>query len=70
MILYFDCIRLDTSPEIVTGTGDDVSHPGSLNLANTTVTDDLIDIAVYATMALNRFKRGDADPATLGAVEI
>lgn len=30
-----------------------------------TVTDDLIDIAVYATMALNRFRRGDADPATL-----
>ncbi len=30
-----------------------------------TITDDLIDIAVYATMALNRFKRGNADPATL-----
>jgi len=30
-----------------------------------TITDDLIDIAVYATMALNRFRRGDADPATL-----
>lgn len=29
------------------------------------VTDNLIDIAVYATMALNRFKRGEADPATL-----
>ncbi len=32
------------------------------------VTDDLIDIAVYATMALNRFRRGDADPATLEAL--
>jgi hypothetical protein len=31
----------------------------------TAVTDNLIDIAVYATMALNRFKRGDADPQTL-----
>jgi hypothetical protein len=30
-----------------------------------TVSDDLIDIAVYATMALNRFKRGDADPQVL-----
>ncbi len=29
------------------------------------ITDNLIDIAVYATMALNRFKRGDADPQTL-----
>jgi len=29
------------------------------------VGDSLIDIAVYATMALNRFKRGDADPQTL-----
>jgi hypothetical protein len=29
------------------------------------VTNNLIDIAVYATMALNRFKRGDADPRTL-----
>ncbi|HFD79351.1 MAG TPA: hypothetical protein ENK05_03005 [Gammaproteobacteria bacterium] len=29
------------------------------------ITDNLIDIAVYATMALNRFKRGDADPETL-----
>jgi hypothetical protein len=29
------------------------------------ITDDLIDIAVYATMALNRFRRGNADPATL-----
>ena len=29
------------------------------------VGDSLIDIAVYATMALNRFKRGDADPRTL-----
>jgi len=27
-----------------------------------TVSDNLIDIAVYATMALNRYKRGDADP--------
>jgi hypothetical protein len=31
----------------------------------TAVTDSLIDIAVYATMALNRFKRGDADPQAL-----
>jgi len=31
----------------------------------TAVTDSLIDIAVYATMALNRFKRGDADPQVL-----
>ncbi len=31
----------------------------------TAVTDNLIDIAVFATMALNRFKRGDADPQTL-----
>ena len=30
-----------------------------------TVSDNLIDIAVYATMALNRFKRGDADPQVL-----
>ena len=36
----------------------DVSLVGS-------ITDSLIDIAVYATMALNRFKRGDADPKTL-----
>ena len=27
-----------------------------------TVSDNLIDIAVYATMALKRYKRGDADP--------
>jgi len=33
-----------------------------------TVTDNLIDIAVFATMALNRFKRGDADPQTLEAL--
>ena len=26
---------------------------------------NLIDIAVYATMAMNRFKRGDADPQVL-----
>jgi hypothetical protein len=30
-----------------------------------TVSDNLIDIAVYATMVLNRFKRGDADPQVL-----
>ena len=30
-----------------------------------TVSDNLIDIAVYATMALNRFKRGNADPQVL-----
>jgi len=30
-----------------------------------TVSDNLIDIAVYATMAINRFKRGDADPQVL-----
>lgn len=29
------------------------------------ITDNLIDIAVYATMALNRFKSGQADPRTL-----
>jgi hypothetical protein len=29
------------------------------------ISDNLIDIAVYATMALNRFRRGDADPQTL-----
>lgn len=32
------------------------------------VSDNLIDIAVFATMALNRFKRGDADPQTLEAL--
>ena len=30
-----------------------------------TVSDNLIDLAVYATMALNRLKRGDADPQAL-----
>jgi hypothetical protein len=30
-----------------------------------TISDNLIDIAVYATMAMNRFKRGDADPQVL-----
>jgi hypothetical protein len=34
----------------------------------TIVTDNLIDIAVYATMALNRFKSGQADPRTLEAL--
>ena len=29
------------------------------------ISDNLIDIAVYATMAMNRFKRGDADPKVL-----
>ncbi|HHJ17044.1 MAG TPA: hypothetical protein ENJ80_10135 [Gammaproteobacteria bacterium] len=29
------------------------------------ISDNLIDIAVYATMANNRFKRGDADPRVL-----
>lgn len=33
-----------------------------------TISDNLIDIAVYATMALNRFKRGDADPQTLASL--
>jgi len=32
------------------------------------ISDNLIDIAVYATMALNRFKRGDADPQTLASL--
>ncbi|GMQ83674.1 MAG: hypothetical protein BMS9Abin06_0411 [Gammaproteobacteria bacterium] len=30
-----------------------------------TISDNLIDIAVFATMAMNRFKRGDADPKAL-----
>jgi len=30
-----------------------------------TISDNLIDIAVYATMTMNRIKRGDADPRTL-----
>jgi hypothetical protein len=38
-----------------------VVDPVTLNA----ITDNLIDIAVYATMAMNRFKRGDADPQTL-----
>ncbi len=33
-----------------------------------TISDNLIDIAVYATMALNRFKRGDANPQTLASL--
>lgn len=36
--------------------------------ALTEVSDNLIDIAVYATMAMNRFKRGDASPQTLEAL--
>lgn len=36
--------------------------------ALTEVSDNLIDIAVYATMAMNRFKRGDASPETLEAL--
>lgn len=35
--------------------------PEALNI----ISDNLIDIAVYATMANNRFKRGDADPRVL-----
>jgi len=34
---------------------------GTLN----TISDNLIDIAVFATMVINRIKRGDADPDTL-----
>ena len=30
-----------------------------------TISDNLIDIAVFATMTMNRIKRGDADPRTL-----
>ncbi|MFQ5644346.1 MAG: hypothetical protein ACE5FQ_11705 [Thiogranum sp.] len=30
-----------------------------------TISDNLIDIAVFATMVMNRIKRGDADPGTL-----
>ncbi len=30
-----------------------------------TISDNLIDIAVFATMVVNRIKRGDADPGTL-----
>jgi len=29
------------------------------------ISDNLIDIAVYATMAMNRIKRGETDPRTL-----
>jgi len=32
------------------------------------VSDNLIDIAVYATMAINRFKRGETDPAVVEAL--
>ena len=43
-----------------------VPVPPTVDTASVTaVTDSLIDIAVYATMALNRFKRGDADPQVL-----
>ncbi|NIA01174.1 MAG: hypothetical protein GWP13_00140 [Planctomycetia bacterium] len=35
--------------------------PETLN----TISDNLIDIAVYATMAMNRIKRGETDPRTL-----
>ncbi|MCO6413870.1 MAG: hypothetical protein J5I92_14110 [Thiogranum sp.] len=36
--------------------------------ALTEVSDNLIDIAVYATMAMNRFKRGETSPETLEAL--
>ncbi len=46
--------------------GDKVTTRGAVDSATLgLITDSLIDIAVYATMALNRFQRGDADPATL-----
>ena len=43
MILYFERIRLDASPEIVAGAGDDVSDPGGFYLTRTSGTDDLIE---------------------------
>jgi len=48
----------DPARESSLATGPD---PETLN----TVSDNLIDIAVYATMAMNRIKRGEADPRTL-----
>jgi hypothetical protein len=52
-----------------TGTGITVEPAPQLDTAKLhTISDNLIDIAVYATMALNRFKRGDADPQTLTAL--
>ena len=47
---------------------DEPAAPAINTLLLHTVTDNLIDIAVFATMALNRFKRGDADPQTLEAL--
>ena len=41
---------------------EETSIPERDQPALNTVSDNLIDIAVYATMALNRFKRGDVDP--------
>jgi len=48
----------DPARESSLATGPD---PETLN----TVSDNLIDIAVFATMAMNRIKRGEADPRTL-----
>jgi len=60
----------DTPPIVHSSPGDGESlwqTPASKRdqPALNTVSDNLIDIAVYATMALNRFKRGDADPQVL-----
>jgi hypothetical protein len=48
----------DPARGISPATGPD---PETLNI----ISDNLIDIAVYATMAMNRIKRGETDPRTL-----
>ncbi len=55
-------------PTSATAEPEVTAAPAIDNLVLNTVTDNLIDIAVFATMALNRFKRGDADPQTLEAL--
>jgi len=51
-------ISKDPTRESSRATGPD---PETLNI----ISDNLIDIAVYATMAMNRIKRGETDPRTL-----
>lgn len=58
-------VAVAVAKETVAGTAAPSAPPPVDTATVTAVTDSLIDIAVYATMALNRFKRGDADPQTL-----
>jgi len=57
-----------TKPTAESAAPDATTAPAIDTALLNTVTDNLVDIAVFATMALNRFKRGDADPQTLEAL--